>query len=74
MSGKEERELQKKLRAVERKIAKLDEEKNALNDQLMTATEAAEAQRLHDELARVTGEVGLLEEEWVEISTELEGG
>ncbi len=71
--SKEERELQKKLRALERKIAKLDEEKKSLNDQLMTATEAADAQRLHEELARLGGEVEVLEGEWVEVSSELEG-
>jgi ATP-binding cassette, subfamily F, member 3 len=73
LGGKEERELQKKLRTVERKIAKLDEEKKEIQNNLMTITVAAEAQAAHKQLASIAGELQQLEEEWLAISGELEG-
>ena len=50
----------------------MDEEKRATSEKLLTATDAAEAQRLQSELARVTAELAKLEEEWLELSAELE--
>jgi len=73
VGGREERELQKKLKATERKIAKLDEEKKALNDQLQTITDAKEAQQTHEQLTTFASEVEQLEEKWLEIYNELEG-
>lgn len=70
--GKEERELQKRLKSLERKIAKLDEQKTELQQQLLTVTEAAAAQQLHQELTALAPEVEQLEEEWLEVYTELE--
>jgi ATP-binding cassette subfamily F protein 3 len=67
-----DRDAQKKLKAVERKIARLDEEKRAVNDRLLTVTETSEAQRLHAQLAALTKELTQLEEEWLELSSELE--
>jgi ATP-binding cassette subfamily F protein 3 len=67
-----DRDGQKKLKTVERKIAKLDEEKRAVNEQLLTVTDAAEAQRLHAELSTLTAALAELEEEWIELSSELE--
>ena len=73
LGGKEERELQKKLRTVERKIAKLDEEKKEVQNQLATITAATAAQAAHQQLASIAGELKQLEEEWLAISGELEG-
>lgn len=70
--GKEERELQKRLKSLERKIAKLDEQKSELQQQLLTVTEAAAAQELHEQLTALSPEVEQLEEEWLEVYTELE--
>jgi ATP-binding cassette subfamily F protein 3 len=67
-----DRDGQKKLKNVERKIAKLDEEKRAVSERLLTVTDAAEAQRLHTQLTELTGELTLLEEQWLELSSELE--
>ena len=72
VSGKEERELQKQLRSVERKIAKLDEEKKSVQATLMTITDAAAAQQAHAQLATLSDELAQLEEEWLEISGSLE--
>lgn len=74
LGGKEERELQKKLRTVERKIAKLDEEKKEQQERLLTITTAAEAQAAHRQLATIAAELQTLEEEWLAISGELEAG
>jgi ATP-binding cassette subfamily F protein 3 len=67
-----DRDGQKKLKAVERKIARIDEEKRAVNERLLTVTNAAEAQRLHSELSTLTASLAELEEEWLELSSELE--
>lgn len=65
-----DRDSQKKLKAVERKIAKLDDEKKSINEKLLAVTDAKEAQRLHAELAKLTDELTKLEEEWLELSAE----
>jgi ATP-binding cassette subfamily F protein 3 len=67
-----DRDSQKKLKAVERKIARLDEEKRAVQEQLLTVTETAEAQRLHSQLGQLTTELTELEEQWLDLSSELE--
>ncbi|NOZ39630.1 MAG: ABC-F family ATP-binding cassette domain-containing protein [Planctomycetes bacterium] len=72
LGGREERELQKRLKATERKIAKLDEEKKAINSQPLDAVDAKVAQQQHQQLATLASEVEQLEEEWMEIYNELE--
>jgi ATP-binding cassette subfamily F protein 3 len=67
-----DRDVQKKLKAVERKIARLDQEKGEVSERLLTVTETAEARRLQSQLAELTGELAKLEEEWLELSTELD--
>jgi ATP-binding cassette subfamily F protein 3 len=67
-----DRDGQKKLKNVERKIARLDEEKRALSERLLSATEAAEAQRLHVEFTKLAADLAKLEEQWLELSAELE--
>jgi ATP-binding cassette subfamily F protein 3 len=67
-----DRDSQKRLKAVERKIAKLDDEKRQTSDQLLTVTETAEAKRLQQQLAELTTELVQLEEEWLKLSAELE--
>ena len=67
-----DRDSQKKLKAVERKIARIDDEKRTDGEKLLTVTEAKEAQRLHAELAKLTSELATLEEEWLELSADLE--
>jgi len=71
LSGREERELEKRLRAIERKIAKLDEEKKELNAKLMEVADAAESKRLRERIAAVSDEVARLEHEWLEASGDL---
>ena len=71
LSGREERELEKRLRAIERKIAKLDDEKKELNKQFTQAANAADAKRLQEQLATISAELATLEHEWLEASGEI---
>jgi ATP-binding cassette subfamily F protein 3 len=71
LSGREERELEKRLRALERKIARLDDEKKELNARLMEVVDAAESKRLREQLAKLAEEVAQLEHEWLEGSGDL---
>jgi ATP-binding cassette subfamily F protein 3 len=70
--ARNDRDAQKKLKAVERKIGRLDEEKRAVNDQLLSVTDATEAQRLHKQVAELTSQLAKLEEEWLALSSEME--
>jgi ATP-binding cassette subfamily F protein 3 len=72
LGGREERELQKKLKSVERKIARLDEEKQAIQARLLETTDPRDAQSLHEQLAALTTEVETHEEEWLSTYNELE--
>jgi ATP-binding cassette subfamily F protein 3 len=72
-SGRDDREARKKLKAVERKIAKLDEEKKATSEALLTVTDAAEARRLHTQLKNLATELATFEEEWLALSEETGG-
>jgi ATP-binding cassette subfamily F protein 3 len=71
LSGREERELEKRVRALERKIAKLDDEKKELNAKLLQVTDAAESKRIGQQLAKIGEEVAALEHEWLEASGDL---
>jgi ATP-binding cassette subfamily F protein 3 len=72
VTARSDRDAQKKLKAVERKIARLDEEKKGISEKLLTVMETAEATRLQAQLAKLTAELATLEEEWLERSAELE--
>jgi ATP-binding cassette subfamily F protein 3 len=71
LSGREERELEKRLKSLERRIAKLDEEKRDLNAKLLEVTDNAEAKRVRQRIAAVSDEVAALEHEWLESSGDL---
>ena len=71
--ARQDREAQKKLKALERKIARLDEDKRATNDALLSVTETAEAQRLARSPQGTDDGAGTrLEDEWLALSEELE--
>jgi len=72
LGGREERDLQKKLKSVERKIAKLDDDKKSLCEEQINATDAKAAQDLHQRLAKIAAEVEQLEEEWLNVFNVLE--
>lgn len=64
----DERNVQKQLKNLERKIAQLDARKKELNDQLMQSTDADEALKLHNEMSAVGSELSQAEEQWCELS------
>ncbi|MCA9199754.1 MAG: ABC-F family ATP-binding cassette domain-containing protein [Planctomycetales bacterium] len=66
-SNQEERKLRKELSNLEKKIARLDEEKRSLNQNLLTETDPQEALRLHNELTRISQELDEAELRWCEL-------
>ena len=73
LGGREERELQKRLKAVERKIARLDDDKKLLREKMLVTSAVKDSEQLHQQLTGLTGEVEQLEQQWLEVYQELEG-
>lgn len=69
--GKDIHQQRKTLRNLEKTIARLDEQKKALNAELMTTSDAKKAMDLHSELQTVTAELTEAEEKWCELQQEL---
>ncbi|MFG0265780.1 MAG: ABC-F family ATP-binding cassette domain-containing protein [Rhodopirellula sp. JB055] len=67
---KEQRKREKEVKNLERKIAKLDDEKKELNEKLLTETDPGEAVRLHDQMKEIESELGDAEERWMELSAD----
>lgn len=66
-----ERETRKEIAALERTIARLDEEKRLLNNQLLNTTDPAAALRLHNEVSALTARLAEGEERWCQLQGEL---
>ncbi len=66
-----EREIRKEMTGLERKIAVLDEQKKQTNSQLMTATDPAEALRLHNEVSALTTQLAEAEDRWCQLQEEV---
>ena len=66
-----EREVRKEIGALERTIARLDDQKRQLNAQLLETADAAEALRLHNEAATVATQLAESEERWCLLQEEL---
>ncbi len=64
----DDRNVQKQIKNLERKIAQLDARKRELNDQLMQSTDADEALKLHNEMTSVGEELAQAEEQWCALS------
>jgi ATP-binding cassette subfamily F protein 3 len=65
--GQKQRETRKELAALERNIAKLDERRRELSEQLLKSTDPAEALRLHTEITAIASELKPIEERWCEL-------
>ncbi len=65
---REQRRVEKEIKNLEKKIAKLDDEKRELNEQLLTETDPDQAVRLHQEQTRIADELQEAEERWLELS------
>jgi ATP-binding cassette subfamily F protein 3 len=68
-----EREVRKEIKTLERTIAQLDEQKRTLSAQALEPTDAANALRLHNEVAAVSEQLSEAEERWCRLQEELEG-
>jgi len=58
----------KQVQALERKIARLDDQKKEINQQLLTETDPAKAVELHDEVTKLTQELSDAENQWLDLS------
>ena len=67
------RDARKEIKAVERMIAQLDEQKRSLNAELMQSTDAVEALRLHNEVTALTEQLTEAEELWCQLQEQIEG-
>jgi ATP-binding cassette subfamily F protein 3 len=66
-----EREIRKEMTNLERTIARLDAEKRQTNGQLMTATDPAEALRLHNAVSALTTQLAEAEDRWCVLQEEV---
>ena len=76
LSSQEERELTKKMNALERKMGKLDQQTEKLNEKMAAAAEAVDTEaltKLDAELKDVAAQREELEMEWLELGEQLEG-
>jgi len=65
------RDIRKEMTNLERTIARLDGEKKQTNTRLMSATDPAEALRLHNEVTALATELTTAEERWCELQAEV---
>ena len=69
---RDERVVRKEIKTLEKTITQLDDQKRTLNAQLQESTDAAEALRLHNEVAALTVQLTQAEERWCELQEEIE--
>ena len=69
-SAKLQRQRQKEIKNLEKKIAQLDEEKKSLNQQLVETTDANEAMKLHTRFTEISDQLDAAEERWIQLSEE----
>jgi ATP-binding cassette subfamily F protein 3 len=67
-----EKTVRKEMKALERTIAQLDEQKRDLNARLLESADAQEALRLHNDIAALTEQLAPAEDRWCELQAELE--
>ncbi len=67
-----EKDVRKELKTLEKTIAKLDEQKRDLTAKSLEPISAAEALRIHKELAAVVAQLDPAEARWLELQAELE--
>lgn len=72
--NRDDRALRKELSAIEKTIARLDEQKRELNAQLLKSTDADDALKLHNEVESLASQLTTAEERWCELQEELGEG
>ena len=74
VAKRSEREIRKEISATEKTIARLDDQKRQISNQLMNTSDQNEAMRLHNEVAALTKQLADAEERWCQLQEEeLEG-
>ena len=68
VSQNDQRALRKKIKAIERKIASLDDEKKALTAKMTETTDATEALELHEKIEAIAADLAAAENEWLELN------
>ena len=66
----DDRALKKQLAKAEKTIARLDDEKRKLNEQLLTSTDPEEALRLHNTIVELSQQLAEAEEMWCQLQAE----
>lgn len=65
------RKIKKQISNLERKIARCDEEKRALERELLASSDATEALRLHESITAIGEQLSAAEGRWMELQEEL---
>jgi ATP-binding cassette subfamily F protein 3 len=68
LTANEQRAQQKQIKAIERKIMKLDDEKKRLDAQMMSVTDPDEALQLHHQIEALAARLAAAEEEWLALN------
>ena len=70
-ANKDQHQMRKQLRNLEKTIAKLDEQKKALNAEMLQTSDAKKALTLHNQIETVGAELTEAEARWCELQEEL---
>jgi len=68
----DQRTVRKQVGNLEKNIAKLDQQKKDINQQLMESSDPQAALKLHEELTKVSAELDAAETRWAELQEQLE--
>ncbi len=72
--GQDDRAIRKEISALEKTIARLDEQKKAASAQLLEATDPKKAMELHQEVEELAGQLSTAEDRWCELQEAIGGG
>ena len=72
MSGKQKHNVRRQVRNLEKKIARLDEEKKSLTAQMLDTADADTAMKLHNQIESIQTELAETENDWYDLQVVLE--
>jgi len=68
----DDRTLRKQIGNLEKNIAKLDQQKREVNEELMSSSDPQTALKLHEQLTKISEELEAAETRWAELQEHLE--
>jgi ATP-binding cassette subfamily F protein 3 len=68
----DDRSLRKQIGNLEKNIAKLDQQKKSIHEQLMASSDPQAAMKLHEEMTTISAELETAETRWAELQEQLE--